>query len=394
VPNADDPGGGFAGASFVVDGPGRNLTEYDALTFWAKASQAVTIGSIGFEQEFRAAQTDLKFTTNWTKFIIPIPDPSRLLQVRSVFEFAAGGILPAGALPGQGQEVGYSFWIDELKFEKLGTLAQPRPAIMNGQDQVVASFTGAQLGVTGLTQTFNLANGRDETVSATPAYFQFIASNDTVATLDNAGNVTVIGDGTVTITAILNGVEAAGSLTIESVGDFTAAPTPTRNAADVISVFSDAYPALTNLSPAVFNNSNIVVDVLSIGNDQIISYENLSFVGIGWDGTLDVSGTGFLHVDVQVTGDFNPSDRLTVELIDFGTNNSDGGGDDTGGGFNIAGSRLTKDTWVSIEIPINGFTNATGGGFAGSPNLKNVARVVFVGQGVTSILVDNIYFYK
>jgi hypothetical protein len=24
---------------------------------------------------------------------------------------------------------GYTFWIDELKYEKLGTVAQPRPAI-------------------------------------------------------------------------------------------------------------------------------------------------------------------------------------------------------------------------------------------------------------------------
>jgi hypothetical protein len=25
---------------------------------------------------------------------------------------------------------GYTFWIDELKYEKLGTVAQPRPAIL------------------------------------------------------------------------------------------------------------------------------------------------------------------------------------------------------------------------------------------------------------------------
>ena len=31
---------------------------------------------------------------------------------------------------------GYTFWIDELKYEKLGTIAQPRPAIFGGEDLV------------------------------------------------------------------------------------------------------------------------------------------------------------------------------------------------------------------------------------------------------------------
>jgi hypothetical protein len=30
--------------------------------------------------------------------------------------------------------------IDELKFEKLGTIVQPRPSISNGQDKVETQF--------------------------------------------------------------------------------------------------------------------------------------------------------------------------------------------------------------------------------------------------------------
>jgi hypothetical protein len=36
-------------------------------------------------------------------------------------------------------------WIDELKFEKLGTIAQPRPSISNGQDKVETQFKEIQL---------------------------------------------------------------------------------------------------------------------------------------------------------------------------------------------------------------------------------------------------------
>ena len=43
VPNATDSQGNYAGGILRVDGAGRNLTDFDALTFWAKASQGVTI---------------------------------------------------------------------------------------------------------------------------------------------------------------------------------------------------------------------------------------------------------------------------------------------------------------------------------------------------------------
>lgn len=52
VPNDNDPEGAYAGGIFRIDGAGRDLTEYDALTFWAKASQGVTIGELGFGEDF------------------------------------------------------------------------------------------------------------------------------------------------------------------------------------------------------------------------------------------------------------------------------------------------------------------------------------------------------
>lgn len=141
VPNADDPGGNFAGAIFRIDGAGRDLQDYNVLTFYARASQAATISEIGFGQDFlgdtyRAFRTNVKFTTNWQKFVIPIPDPSKLLEERGVFQFAAGGIGP------EGEEVGFSFWIDELRFEKLGTVAQPLPRIVNGEINRSILLTG------------------------------------------------------------------------------------------------------------------------------------------------------------------------------------------------------------------------------------------------------------
>jgi hypothetical protein len=64
------------------------------------------------------------------KYIIPIPDASKLRAERGLFWYAEG------AENGKG----YTFWIDELKFEKLTTIAQPRPSISNGQDKVETQF--------------------------------------------------------------------------------------------------------------------------------------------------------------------------------------------------------------------------------------------------------------
>ena len=83
VPNVGDPAGAYAGAIFRDDNGGRNLTEYDALTFWAKATQAGTVDAFGFGQDFfedKYAVTlpSVQLTTNWRKYVIPIPDASVL----------------------------------------------------------------------------------------------------------------------------------------------------------------------------------------------------------------------------------------------------------------------------------------------------------------------------
>ena len=122
VPNNGDPKGGYAGAIFR-DLNGRDLSEFDALTFWAKASQAATISEIGFgvdfgEDKYVVTQQNLRISTTWTKYSIPIPDPYKLTLEKGMLFYSAG----------PENNNGYSFWIDELQFEKLGTIAQPKPA--------------------------------------------------------------------------------------------------------------------------------------------------------------------------------------------------------------------------------------------------------------------------
>ena len=276
VPNSNDPQGNYAGGILRIDGAGRDLTGYDALTFWAKASQGVTIGEIGFGEDFYpnkyiTTMTNISLGTAWTKYIIPIPDASKLLQEKGMFRYSAGTQGTNG--------MGYTFWIDELKFEKLGTILPLQASIMDGANVTRSTFVGVKSTITGVIATFNMPNGVNQSVAITPAFLNFTSSNPSVATVNDAGEVTPIAAGTATITATFNGQPATGSLTINCSGSFTHAPRPNLNPANVISIFSDAY---TNVPVNYYNGywapwQTTQSNDFSVLGDNVLSYTNFNF---------------------------------------------------------------------------------------------------------------------
>jgi hypothetical protein len=384
VPNVGDPGGAFAGAIFP-DG-GRDLTDFDALTFWAKASQGATLNEIGFgndfgENKFLVTLNNLRISTTWTKYIIPIPDPSKLVFEKGMFWYAEG---PEGGN-------GYTFWIDELKYERLGTIAQPRPAILGGVDRVENSFNGATFTLTGLTQTYNLGNGLNQTVGTAPSYFSFTSSNTDVAIVSESGIVTVVGEGEATIMAVLAGVRAKGSLKIISSGNIVLAPVPDQPAADVISLFSDAY---TNVPVDFFNGfyggSTTQTADISIGGDNLKFYSNLNFVGIEFGNpAVNASQFNFLHLNILTNN--APSESFQIKVRDRGANgvlntNIFTGGpteDDKEITFSIPANQITPGQWMTVRIPLTGDI---------ATQKNNLAQIVFIGN--IDFLLDNLYFYK
>jgi hypothetical protein len=385
VPNVGDPSGAYAGAIFP-DAGGRDLSGFDALTFWAKATQAGTINEIGFGNDFGENKhlvtlNNMRINTTWTKYIIPIPDPSQLSLEKGMFWYAEG--------PENGN--GYTFWIDELKFENLGTVAQPRPAIFNGEEKVETSFIGVTYSISGLTQTFNLASGQNQTVSVAPSYFTFASSNVNVAQVSEKGVVTVVGAGTAKITAILGGVRAKGSLSITSSGNITLLAAPDKPAAKVISLFSNAY---TNVPVDFFNgfyggSTTQTADIV-INNDNLKYYSQLNYVGIEFNNpTVNATTMDFLHLDIWTNDSVTPN--FQVKVRDRGVNgvlNTDvftGGPtvDDKEITVTVPSGQITKGQWVSIDIPLTGNL---------ATQKNNLAQIVFVGN--INFLLDNLYFYK
>ena len=390
IPNADDTKGGYGGAAFIIDGAPRDLSGYDALTFWAKSSVAAKINGVGFGQNFidDKFQVELsggiRLTTNWVKYTIPIPDAAMLVEEKGMFWYSA-------ATDDNGD--GYTFWIDELKFEKLGTIAQPQPAIFEGIDIVEQSFVGVTKPISGLKQTFHMANGFNQSVIVAPSYFTFNSTDVDVARVSEAGIITVVGSGTAKISAMLGGVKAKGSKVIESQGSFIGAPIPTQNASNVISIFSNKY---TNQPVDYYNGywapyqTTLGQDDINLNGDTIIKYSELNFVGIQFAvdvPTINISQMTHFHIDIQVQSDMSSSDFLQIKLQDIGADNAFGTGDDSDAFLSYSNTTLVKGSWVSIDVPLSAFS--------GLKSRANLAQVVFISDAtITDILVDNIYFYK
>lgn len=395
VPNATDPQGNYAGGILRVDGAGRNLTDFDALTFWAKASQGVTIGEIGFGEDFYpdkyiTTMRNISLGTAWTKYIIPIPNASKLLQEKGMFRYSAGTQGTNG--------FGYTFWIDELKFEKLGTILPLQASIMLVNDSdpdipvIRSTFVGVTSLVSNLRAKFNMPNGSNQSVSISPAFLNFTSSNTSVATVNDAGVVTPIAAGTATITATFNGQPAIGSLIINCSGSYVNAPTPTLSPANVISIFSDTY---TNVPVNYYNGywqpwQTTLSNNFSVLGDNVLNYTNFNFVGIEFSSpTVNATSMTHIHLDAFIPGAIAPGRQLRVIVVDFGANGVFGGGDDTRHSTTFTATTSTpvvSQNWISIEIP-----------FSAMPGLlskSNLAQIILEGGDNSIIYVDNIYFHN
>jgi Bacterial Ig-like domain (group 2) len=389
VPNANDPGGSYAGAIFRTEGEGRDLSGYDALTFYVKASQGVNIAEFGFGEDFYpnkyiATITNVSVGTNWQKVIIPIPDASKLVKERGMFRYAAGT---------QGtNSLGYTFWIDDLKFEKLGTILPLSASIMNGTNVTRSTFVGVTSTVTGVISTFNMPNGINQSVSIAPAYLNFVSSNPSVATVNDAGVVTPIAAGTATITATFNGQPTTGSLIINCTGTYIHAPTPTLNPSNVISIFSDAY---TNVPVNYYNGywqpwQTTVSNDFSVLGDNVLNYTNFNFVGIEFSSpTVNASSMTHIHLDAFIPGPIAAGRQLRVIVVDFGADGVFGGGNDTRHSTTFTATTPTSvvsQNWISIEIP-----------FSAMPGLlskSNLAQIILEGGDNSILYVDNVYFHN
>ena len=146
-----------------------------------------------------------------------------------------------------------------------------------------------------------------------------------------------------------------------------AAPTPSNDAADVISVYSDAYTSIVTNSNPGWGQATVTTEILVDGNNTL-KYAGLTFQGMDYTAT-DVSAMENLHLDYYT----DDATALQFFLI--------AGGEVA---YDIAvEDGITTGQWVSLDIPMSHFASLV---------LSSAAQFKTVGNG--TVYVDNMYFWK
>ncbi|ARN76661.1 hypothetical protein BST97_00820 [Nonlabens spongiae] len=158
------------------------------------------------------------------------------------------------------------------------------------------------------------------------------------------------------------------------------APTPpTRDAADVISIFSGAYNDVTgsNYNPdwgqSGFASANTAYDVLGSG-DLALAYPNFNYQGNQFGSNQNVAAMEFVHIDIWTN-----NTTVNFFLIGLGAGNE-----------RSVSIPAAPGQWTSLDIPLADFYNA---GLSGTI-IQQFKYDGGDGTAASEIYVDNVYFWK
>ena len=289
------PAAGYTGGAFVA-ATAQNLSTYNAVSFWIKGSAEKTLNvvglgnaSTGITPVYSAELVNIPVTTTWTKIIIPIPDASKLTAEKGLFHFAEGS-----------EEGAYTIWLDNIQYENLtgGVIGTATAAMAT---ETISKGIGDSFTPNGMTCTFPVNSVATKLNLATGAYFAFTSSNAAVATMSALGVGSALAVGTTNITAKLGTVTVAGTLTVNVAAvtvPTTAAPTPTRLATDVISLYSKPYTNLANTDWFPNWGQTTVVSDVVIAGDSTKKYANLNYQGVQFAAPINVTTMNYLHIDI------------------------------------------------------------------------------------------------
>jgi Secretion system C-terminal sorting domain len=370
------PATGYTGGALVAATP-QNLLTYNAVSFWIKGSAAKTLNVCGLGNNAATTvyATELEkvaVTTTWTKVIVPIPLSTKLTAETGLFHFAEGS-----------DEGAYTIWLDNIQYENLATtvIGVPTPAMAT---ETLAKIVGDAFEASGLTTTVPV-NGVAVKLTTAKAYFTFTSSAPAVATVSALGEGKAVAAGTAAITAKLGAIAATGTLTV-NVSALTAptaaAPTPTRAAANVISLFSNAYTNKTVDTWSASWDQADVADVQIAGNDTK-KYTGFTFAGIEFaTAATQINAKDMTHFHIDI---WTPNSTVfKVKLVDFGANGIYQGTPNDDSEHELSYTPALG-SWVGYDIPMINFTDLKA--------REHLAQMILSGSNAT-VFVDNVYFYK
>lgn len=154
-----------------------------------------------------------------------------------------------------------------------------------------------------------------------------------------------------------------------------AAPTPTVDANQVLSIFSDAYTDLaeTNFNPNWGQSTQVSFE--EIESNSTMKYAGLNYQGTNLGGPegvdQDLSGYEFIHVDFWTAN----ASALNFFLISRAS------------GEQAYALPITAEEWVGVDIPLSHFTDL-------GLSLTDIFQIkIDGGDGSTNVYFDNWYFF-
>ena len=283
---------------------------------------------------------------------------------------------------GKSYKLTFDAWSDRSRTIVAGIGLNQDP--WDSVTQNVNLTTTSQTFVLTLTSTFANANSRIIFDMGAAAGYVGIDNVKLEEVTTTCNNGVMDGDET--------GIDCGGSCGACVVTPLTAAPTPpARAAADVFSLYSDAYTPITvdNFDTG-WCGGTASTAVLIAGNNTLKKNTGKDCHGIDFQSfRKDLTAFTHLHFDFYITDTDLAGDVFNVKLVDF----AGGGGEASSLQVNINGGTtpaLVANQWVSVDVPIT----ALGGVVAGSLTRSNAAQFVISNPNVSNVWYDNIYLHK
>src|ERR1035437_7018428 len=148
---------------------------------------------------------------------------------------------------------------------------------------------------------------------------------------------------------------------------------PTYSAANVISIFSDAF---TNLPNTNFFTGELIVttsSVVQIAGVNTLKYISMDTLNNVFKEAVNALPMNYLHIDVWT------DNETSINLIPFSRS--------TGGTRTFALTPLTQNAWTSFDIPLSYFTNL-------GLNISDLYKIMYTASGNSTFYFENIYFYS
>ena len=169
-----------------------------------------------------------------------------------------------------------------------------------------------------------------------------------------------------------------------------AAPTPpSRDAADVISVYSDAYTDIgVTTFQTTWSEGSEVEDIEIASGDFIKLYDIGNFFGIQLDSGIDLTDFTHMHFDFWVADESLPTGAVFNAKL---SNHAGLPGTEGETSALEATNPVMGETgqWVSFDVPLADFTVVT------SADRDKIYQLVFTTAGtINDVYIDNLYFYK